>query len=396
MAREQCPLCGASDIEELIVLDDYPYAGNGAVRRDVAGEVPLGTLTIGVCRICSMLFQLEPVALEDLDGMLLRQPNPLPTKETGMEVTETNRFLESLKRYGPTKGDLLHVGCGQGCLMEMLSERGFAVKGVDAHPENVRKAAKKEFDVLEGRFEEGMYEDESFDVIVARSVLEHVVEPSILLSSLVNLLRPGGILALEVPDTRHIFHRSAFGGFSFHHLTCWTVPTLRYAITLQGLDPIGGYEESYVAGFARKPAKGESEHEPLPPSDEEVEETIEDANVFLDRKESLAEKLPKLIGDQFDAGVVILGAGTPTVDMLYYTGLGDEIKSVVTSDKARQGSMLANSSFVIEPMDRIRQGGFDAVLVSSERRQDDLLDRLEFFIDEGGRVLRFSPDIEVV
>lgn len=398
MAREQCPVCSASDLEELIVLDDYPMAGTGVVTRDSADKVPTGTLSIGFCRKCGSVFQLDPVSADELDAMLALQPKPMSMQETGMEVSETERFIDSLKKYGPREGRVLDVGCGTGSLMVRLKELGFKdIVGVEANPDAVKIAREKDLEVVEGRFEEGMFEDESFDLIVTRSVLDHAIEPATLLATMENILVPGGVLAVEVPNAGRVFQRRAFGGFTPHHLMYWTVPTLKYALTFQGLDLLGGFEESYIAMFGQKVEKGESPLEPVPPTDEEVDMTWEDVNDFLDRKDRIAEELPDVVREQGPRGIVILGAGTPTVDLLYYTGMHDQVVRVVTSDKMRQGNVVAGSKFVVESMDALeKKDDFDAVLVSSERRQEELLDRLESFLDRGGKVFRFKPDLELI
>ncbi|MFH0882270.1 MAG: class I SAM-dependent methyltransferase [bacterium] len=397
MIREQCPVCSASDIEEIIALDDYPLAGNGAVEASEAKKIPSGTLSIGMCRVCGSVFQLTPISIEELDAMLLRQPSPLSSEETGMEVAETDRFLESLRRYAPAKGRVLEIGCGTGTVMMQLKEWGFDVQGIDADPRAATIAKKRGFEVRAGRFEEGLYEDGSFDMIVMRSILEHVPEPTLFLSAINNLLKPNGLLAVEVPNAGRVFRRSGFGGFSFHHHQYWKVPTLRYALTLQGMDIVGGYEESYIAMFAQVPDKGEEALDPVPPSDEEVEVAFDDVDAFLERKDKLAEELPALLARQCPNGIIILGAGTPSVDMLYYTGIGDKVRRVVTTDKTRYGAVLSGSSFTIEAMVAIEsKQDFDAVLVSSERRQEELLELLDPFLDSGGRVIRFKPDIELI
>ncbi|MCB2199243.1 methyltransferase domain-containing protein [bacterium] len=395
MVREQCPVCSASDIEELIVLDDYPFAGNGVVRADVAKKVPTGTLSVGVCRVCSTLFQMDPISMDDLDAMLQRQPYPLTQAETGMEVAETDRFLEAFRKYAPPQGKVLDVGCGTGSLMNTLKKLGYEVSGVEANPKAVEVAKKQGFDVVEGRFEEGMFPDETFDIIVTRSVLDHAIEPSTLLATMENILKPGGILACEVPNISRVFRRSAFGGFNHHHLMYWTTPTLRYALTYQGLDLLGGFEESYIAMFGQKADKGEDAIEPVPPTDVDIDQAFEDVDRFLERKDRLAEELPAELEKHCPNGVVVLGAGTPTVDMLYYTGMEEMVNKVTTTDKTRVGGVLGGYDFEIAQMD-FDKHDTEAVLVSSERRQEELLEHLESYLDHGGRVIRFRPGIEMI
>ncbi len=396
MMREQCPVCGASDLEELIALDDYPLGGNGVVRDEVHADVPTGTLVIGSCRVCGMTFQLDPVSSEQLDEMLFRQPVPVHPRETGMEVAETDRFVAALQKYGPSKGKVLDIGCGTGVLLESLAKLGFEVSGIDANPAVLEHLKESDFDVKGGRFEEGIYPDETFDLIVCRSVLDHAIEPGTLLSSISNVLKPGGVLAIEVPNAGRIFKRSAFGGFTFHHVSYWSSPTLKYALTLEGMEILGGFEESYIAMFAQKAEKGEDETDPLPPSGEWVDEVFDDLDKFLERKERLAEALPDLIRDKFPKGVTIVGAGPPTIDLLYYTGLEDEVKHVLSTDSARHGAYLAGSDRKIETLYTHDDEAIDAMIISSERRVEELIDRLSDFRADGGQVVRFSPEMHII
>lgn len=110
----------------------------------------------------------------------------------------------------------------------------------------------------------------------------------------------------------------------------------------------------------------------------------------------MSEELPELIHTSFPEGVAILGAGAPTVDLLYYTGMEQEIRTILTTDKSRYGAVLASTSMEIRPLEVIEQEEYDGVLVSSDRRQEELIARLSDFREKGGRVIRFSPQIEVI
>ncbi len=396
MAREQCPVCSASDIEEIIALDDYPHAGSGIVVKSKADEVTSGTLSIGMCRVCGFIFQYEPVSLELLDEMAFRQPPPLPPSETSVGLADANRFLKALQRYAPKKGRALDIGCGAGYTLSYLKQMGFTAEGIDARPEAVKLAQERGFDVKLGRFEADIFPEERFDLVVARSVLEHTIDPLTLLSTMVNLLKPGGILALGTLNMDHVIRRCTFGGFTFHRGSYWSSPTLRYAMTIQGLDLLGGYEETEIAMFGKKADKGAPDVEPVPPPSDFLDTVYDEVDEFLERKERIADTLPEIIGDRFPEGIVVLGAGVSTVDMLYYTGMIEEIRKVVTSNKKRYGAVLAGSQHVIQPLEDLKPGDKDVVLITSEKHQEQMMDRLEPHIDAGSRVIRFSPEIEVI
>ncbi|HEX9722170.1 MAG TPA: class I SAM-dependent methyltransferase [Candidatus Paceibacterota bacterium] len=106
-----------------------------------------------------------------------------------------------LKRFLEPRSALriLDVGCGTGMNLELLSKFG-QVHGVDASPIAVHYCLQRGFsDVYEGRAEDLKFADESFDMVVAIELLEHVQEDVDTLREFARVLRPGGLLFLTVP-----------------------------------------------------------------------------------------------------------------------------------------------------------------------------------------------------
>ena len=103
---------------------------------------------------------------------------------------------------------LLEIGCGHGFLLGQL-EKHYETFGVDVSPyaiaQTFRFAPRSRCFVA--NIERGLpkpLNDYRFDCIIARYVLEHLQDPSAVVSSLVPHLRPGGIFFLSVPNTSSI------------------------------------------------------------------------------------------------------------------------------------------------------------------------------------------------
>ena len=77
------------------------------------------------------------------------------------------------------KGDrVLDVGCGYGSLVSYLSARGFAAEGIDSDPASIPAAREMFPDAsvhLEGAESLSRYQDASFDSIVLKDALHHLV-----------------------------------------------------------------------------------------------------------------------------------------------------------------------------------------------------------------------------
>ncbi len=115
----------------------------------------------------------------------------------------SNRYYAKLaRRHGPSKGRVLEVGCGLGHLLTWLTDR-YQVVGTDVNSWALEEARRN---VPQGQFfqlsAQDMHplEDASFQIVVAKHVVEHLPEPDRALEEFSRLLSPGGLLLLATPN----------------------------------------------------------------------------------------------------------------------------------------------------------------------------------------------------
>jgi SAM-dependent methyltransferase len=105
---------------------------------------------------------------------------------------------------GQPPGRVLEIGCSAGALLHDLRERGYTGVGVELSPE-ARAIAEE---VLAGderitiRADVPKSPEESFDLVLAFEVLEHIERDGEALAAWLRLLRPGGRLMISVPAHR--------------------------------------------------------------------------------------------------------------------------------------------------------------------------------------------------
>ena len=92
------------------------------------------------------------------------------------------------------KGKVLDVGCNGGFFLNTLSEN-FEKFGIEIDPKAV-DYANKEFNVnvIEGEIGKDDFEVNSFDLIIFRGVIEHLIDPKLALDRSYQLLKPGGLI----------------------------------------------------------------------------------------------------------------------------------------------------------------------------------------------------------
>lgn len=114
-----------------------------------------------------------------------------------------NRLIVQLASEISKEGDqMLEVGCGTGYVLRALArECGLRMTGSDLYGEGLEYARRRvrEADFLELDARELPYE-QSFDLVGAFDVLEHIDDDIGVLRGLYRALRPGGFLLLTVPQ----------------------------------------------------------------------------------------------------------------------------------------------------------------------------------------------------
>lgn len=98
----------------------------------------------------------------------------------------------------PRPAKILDVGCGQGVALELFSGEKHDAVGITLG-DDVAVCRSKGFDVREMDLSFMEFGDSTFDMVWCRHALEHSVFPYFTLSELSRVLKPNGVLYVEVP-----------------------------------------------------------------------------------------------------------------------------------------------------------------------------------------------------
>ncbi len=139
-------------------------------------------------------------------------------------------------------GSFLDVGCGTGDVLVAARERGWTVVGAEPVEESAQIAAARGVEVRHARLEDAGLPESSFDVVGAFHVLEHMEDGRGFLQLMARWARPGGLVAVEVPNWGG-FHRRRKGldwpGLRpLEHVAHYDPRSLRAALVAAGLEPV--------------------------------------------------------------------------------------------------------------------------------------------------------------
>jgi SAM-dependent methyltransferase len=137
---------------------------------------------------------------------------------------------------------LLEVGCGTGILLQEAWSRGWRADAVELSVELAAMARKKnpEATVTIGDIQDQEPAGTHYDAVISLDVLEHVLSPMIMIENCRELLKPGGLLLLQTPNTCSLRSRTQGAKWDMldpdQHLNLFSPDALRVLLTTVGFE----------------------------------------------------------------------------------------------------------------------------------------------------------------
>jgi len=107
-----------------------------------------------------------------------------------------------LKKLMPPGSRFLDVGCSDGYVIRELEKRGgWRGSGIEFQADIAEKGRTAGTDIYTGVLEHAPFDDETFNLIIMDHLLEHVTSPEKTMQSAHRLLKPGGYIVGDIPNT---------------------------------------------------------------------------------------------------------------------------------------------------------------------------------------------------
>ncbi len=252
-----CPLCGGASREILIEPTervDEPQALYGAASG------VRGTQRIVRCNDCGMMYESPRLPEEAIIAGYAGADDAGHDSQHHMRVKS---FAASLRRFAkrlpPAGSTILDVGTAGGAFLEAADEFGFRASGIEPSQYLASAACERGFDVRAGTLKDGLFGDETFDVISMWDVIEHLCEPREEVRLVHGMLEPGGTFLLNFPDSGTLQAKLAgrrFWWLLSVHVSYFTKKTMRKLLEDAGfeVEPMGRHwqvlELGYLFGIA--------------------------------------------------------------------------------------------------------------------------------------------------
>jgi len=152
----------------------------------------------------------------------------------------------------PRGGELLDIGCGTGNFLAAARDAGYGVTGIEMDRNAARFARERlglqrVFPLTISEFAE-RHAEERFEVVTFFEVLEHQAAPVEFVQKVKACVRPGGAIALSVPNRERWLTGPDVLDYPPNHFSRWNAATLRKFLSAQGFEMLSIREQP--AGIA--------------------------------------------------------------------------------------------------------------------------------------------------
>lgn len=170
-----------------------------------------------------------------------------------MPVPYKNAQYDKLVRYcgRRIRGAVLDVGSGKGGFLKRVPHNNKI--GVDIAMEYLRLLKNEGVDCILANAENMPFK-ESFDLVVATDILEHVLHPEKVLQSIHRALKVGGTVIIRTPYKENLAHYRDHK-YKFVHLRNFDEESLVKIIKKSGLYPVKIYYDGFSYYKVRKDSK---------------------------------------------------------------------------------------------------------------------------------------------
>lgn len=376
-----CPMCMEQNI---IVL----------YQRHNRIGVPPGEIvvTVGQCDNCGFVFNTPRPTRSFLRRYY--RSSPYASGQTYHSVNDAGYYpqlnRERAEYFGQfvgtrSSGSYLDVGCGRGGFLGAMRENiptGWTLQGLEPSEEACRVAQEKGFMVAQGYLGDNVLQPQMFDAISLISVFEHVPDPKTILAEIHRLLKPEGILFIEVPNTMHP-EFSLSGYFGLEHICHFSPGMLANLYEIYGWtdyvnDPRIADHGLRLVGSSNLSAWGGEDFDQYSDDRNQLKEAVQ---LYAEKESAFLKMLQRRVESVLvrwkKAGkrIAVYGAGVHSIHLSAYIDLLSFADIFLDSDERKHGATFLDLP-VFGPGD-IEKQGVNAVLISSQRFQNEIEDELK-------------------
>lgn len=372
----RCIVCGSTNLHELHNFNNCPVC-IGVVPPRLFGKIKGLPLVIGECKECGHVQQTKNLVNKEMiykdkySGLLSSVPMP---SKTSVGSTEAQMSFDFFVNSNIPRGKVLDIGCHDGYFLSLIKKKGYKVQGIDPSPATKIARQKYKIRVIQDYFSTKYFKENSFDVIILRNILEHLPKANNFLADINKVLKPGGYVFIEVPNTPFLLKNGVLLTFHHQHLSYFSIDVLRYLLSMHSMKIVRFKKGYFLYILARKVARAKNKAFKSAKKDNKA---IKEAKQYFSIHQKRINVLNKIL--KRDNRIAIFGAGGDTAHLINMLNenLKRKIKYVYDNNRLKHHNYLAELPVEVRSPKNIRHDKAEAVIVSTNLHQAEIVKQLK-------------------
>lgn len=213
------------------------------------------------CSKCKLVFCNEIFEEETFSRIYDKLYNQ--TKQYSVHIKESDELISKNKyKVGRTKTNVLNkvikvknpkvleIGAGVGVVANFLQRKGIDYLGIEIDEKTVERAKKANLNIKQGDFKSLNKIEDTFDVILAFEVFEHLQDLRLLFEILEQKIKPNGLIGFTVPNYNKYLNYKNHNHKIYQsgppiHLNFFTVESLQNIAEIYDFEIVFCYEKKF-------------------------------------------------------------------------------------------------------------------------------------------------------
>jgi len=392
-----CLVCGAQAVKQALDFGSHPVASFFLPEKDAPEHAV--QLALGQCAACGTIQLMRPVPHQALvppyDWLFAREPeehlDEVVERIVALPDVTTESVIGALTSKDDTTIDRFHRK-GFARTWRVTLDGDLGVTNPASGIETVQKLTTP------ARMAAIAAHHGGADVLIVRHILEHAENLQDFVGGIAALVKPGGVVMVEIPDCTNSLTLHDYCMPWEEHSLYFTPETFAPVLTMGGFEPIHTdvfplpFENSIVQ-LARKVGESGSVRVDPAVSAKQLSLLQGYAADFEPTRRALRDKLTRFRTEK--GPIALFGAGHLACAFANFLGVADLVEFVADDTPQKIGKYLPGARIPILPSAALVERGIKLCLLAlSVNSEAKVIERNNAFSERGGSfasILRASP-----
>jgi len=410
MEKTCCRFCGNKLNHDFINLGLSPLSNSFLKKEELNKNEKYYPLDVKICEKCYLVQLAE---YENPKNIFQNYAYFSSYSKSWLEHAK-NFVQQSTNKLQLTKKSLvIEIASNDGYLLQYFQEKKINILGIEPATNVADTAIQKGIPTLKKFFGreiaiELFNEKKQADLIIANNVLAHVPDLNDFILGLKILLKPTGVITIEVPHLMKLIQENQFDTIYHEHFSYFSLFTLQKIFKFHDLKIVDVEELSTHGGSLRIfIAHHENQTQYIQKTVEELIKkeiefginNIECLKKFSKKVNEIRINICEFFEKMKQSNKKIIGYGAPAKanTLLNFCSIGTNfINFTVDANPHKQGLFLPGTHIPIKNPESIKNFKPDFVIILPWNLKDEITKQFEYIKSWGGKFVILIPEIKIL